>query len=104
MKREHAALRNRRVRRTGASSEIGTATVLVRAGAGADVMVSVRRAGKLNQLSQKTKAAGGEAVLNPLNAADRCAMRRAGAAQAKIVAAEAIADGISHRTAARSCD
>jgi NADP-dependent 3-hydroxy acid dehydrogenase YdfG len=55
---------------TGASSGIGAATALTLAAAGHPVALGARRVDKCEQVAEQVRAAGGEAVVHPLDLTD----------------------------------
>jgi NADP-dependent 3-hydroxy acid dehydrogenase YdfG len=59
---------------TGASSGIGAATATALAGNGWRVVLAARRADRLDELAAKISAVGGEALAEPLDAADGTAV------------------------------
>ena len=67
-------LAGRRALVTGASAGIGRATALELAAAGADVVLSARRAGRLEELAEEIADAGGTAHPIPADAADNAAI------------------------------
>ena len=69
-------LAGRRALVTGASAGIGRATALDLAAAGAAVVVSARRAGRLEELAREIESAGGTAFALPADAADTAAVDR----------------------------
>jgi NADP-dependent 3-hydroxy acid dehydrogenase YdfG len=71
-------LQGRRAWITGASSGIGSATARVLSAAGADVMLSARRADKIEALSREIRSRGGIALVRPLDVTDKAASERIG--------------------------
>jgi NADP-dependent 3-hydroxy acid dehydrogenase YdfG len=61
---------------TGASSGIGAATATSLAGAGARVVAAARRTGRLTELIERLRHAGGEAIAVEADVADRASAER----------------------------
>lgn len=59
---------------TGASSGIGAATALTLAGAGFPVALGARRVDKCAEVAAQIRAAGGEAVVHPLDVTDQASV------------------------------
>ena len=63
---------------TGASSGIGSATAKLLAEAGTEVILSARRAERIEALAREIKAEGGTALVRPLDVTDKTASERIG--------------------------
>ena len=66
-------LQDRRAWITGASSGIGSATARVLSAAGAEVVLSARRADKIEALAREIRSRGGVALVRPLDVTDKAA-------------------------------
>lgn len=78
---------------SGASSGIGAATAVRMARSGNTIVLIARRADRLEEVAEKVRAAGGEAVVEPLDASDGVA---AVAAADRIVAQHGAPDAVIH--------
>lgn len=63
---------------TGASSGIGQATARLLASEGADLIISARRAERLQQLAEEIRALGREVTVAPVDVSDRAGMEEVG--------------------------
>ena len=61
-----------------ASSGIGSATARVLSAAGAEVVLSARRADKIEALAREIRSRGGVALVRPLDVTDKAASERIG--------------------------
>ena len=73
-----STLQGRRAWITGASSGIGSATARVLSAAGAEVVLSARRADKIEALAEEIRTPGRVALVRPLDVTDKAASERIG--------------------------